>query len=309
LKVFIAEAEGLVSESNLEIYPIAQEWKMGTGTYLDVPITTNGACWVSPTFNGSVAWSSSGTDSNGNLITSSYNSSYTSQGGGSWFYEDNSSNSYKLTQSFDIKTYKDIKIDVKNIVENWYSGSLENNGFIVKWEDTIEFNSSSAIQPILQFFSSDTNTIYPPQLEIKWDDYSSVLNLIPTSSILTDPTNILISVTNNIGTFKLDSVNKFRLNIAPKYPIKTWSTESIFVSTNYLPSSSFYAVKDLDTNEMIIDFDDIYTKISSDSNGNFFTLYMNGLQPERYYKILIKTIMDGTTLIIDDNYYFKIING
>jgi len=36
---------------------------------------------------------------------------------------------------------------------------------------------------------------------------------------------------------------------------------------------------------------------------------MNGLQPERYYTILIKTIIDGSTIIFDDHYYFKIVNG
>jgi len=41
----------------------------------------------------------------------------------------------------------------------------------------------------------------------------------------------------------------------------------------------------------------------------FFDLYMNGLQPERYYTILIKTTINGSTLVFDNNYSFKIING
>jgi hypothetical protein len=36
---------------------------------------------------------------------------------------------------------------------------------------------------------------------------------------------------------------------------------------------------------------------------------MSGLEPERYYKILIKTLINGSTIIFDDNYYFKVING
>jgi hypothetical protein len=36
---------------------------------------------------------------------------------------------------------------------------------------------------------------------------------------------------------------------------------------------------------------------------------MSGLEPERYYKILIKTIIKGSTIISDDNYYFKVVNG
>ena len=41
----------------------------------------------------------------------------------------------------------------------------------------------------------------------------------------------------------------------------------------------------------------------------YFDLYMNGLQPERYYTILIKTTINGSTLVFDNNYSFKIING
>jgi hypothetical protein len=36
---------------------------------------------------------------------------------------------------------------------------------------------------------------------------------------------------------------------------------------------------------------------------------MNGLEPERYYSILVKTTIDGETIIFDDNLYFKVING
>ena len=69
-----------------------------------------------------------------------------------------------------------------------------------------------------------------------------------------------------------------------------------------------YSVKDLDTNETLIDFDPKFTKISCDATSNYFDIYMNGLQPERYYKILIQTTISGSTIIKDDNYYFKVIN-
>jgi hypothetical protein len=71
-----------------------------------------------------------------------------------------------------------------------------------------------------------------------------------------------------------------------------------------------YAIKDLDTNEFVVDFDPKFTKISCDPiKGNYFDVYMNGLEPERYYKILIQTTISGSTIVKDDNYYFKIVNG
>ena len=65
----------------------------------------------------------------------------------------------------------------------------------------------------------------------------------------------------------------------------------------------------MDTNEFVINFDPIYTKLSSDNEGNYFDIYMNGLEPERYYKILVKTTINNSTMVLDDNYYFKIVNG
>ena len=59
----------------------------------------------------------------------------------------------------------------------------------------------------------------------------------------------------------------------------------------------------------MIDFDSTYTKLSCDTSGSYFTMYMNGLEPERYYKILIQTIISGSTIVKDDQYYFKIVNG
>jgi hypothetical protein len=118
-----------------------------------------------------------------------------------------------------------------------------------------------------------------------------------------------MSLAENPGEFFPESVNKFYINVSPLYPTRTYQTASIFTNLNYLPTSSYYAIKDLATNEFVVNFDPLYTQISSDTNGNYFTVYMSGLEPERYYKILIKTIINGSTIIFDDNYYFKVING
>ena len=39
----------------------------------------------------------------------------------------------------------------------------------------------------------------------------------------------------------------------------------------------------------------------------YFNLYMNGLQPERYYRMLFKHINNDGTQIYDDNYHFKVV--
>ena len=169
--------------------------------------------------------------------------------------------SFKSTQSFDVRSVKDIDIPVKEVVSRWYSGSMDNNGFIIKWEDAVEWNTSVQVQPVMQFYSVDTNTIYPPELQLKWKDYSTILTGSATGSIV-DTTNLVSSLAENPGYFTPQSVNRFRFNVAPKYPIRVYTTASQFTGTNYLPTSSCYAIKDLDTNEFVVDFDDTYTQLS-----------------------------------------------
>ena len=59
---------------------------------------------------------------------------------------------------------------------------------------------------------------------------------------------------------------------------------------------------------MVIEsFDSNFTKLSADSKGNYFNLHIKGLQPERYYRILIKQHDPFGTVIHDNDYYFKVI--
>ena len=60
---------------------------------------------------------------------------------------------------------------------------------------------------------------------------------------------------------------------------------------------------------MVIDYDTVFTKISADNTSNYFDIYMDGLQPERYYRLLVKTEIDGTTSIIDNDQIFKVVRN
>jgi hypothetical protein len=331
IKNFIAEAQGLTQPTDLEILPLAQDWNNGTGYFLNIPQTTDGACWNAPLYSGSSGWSLSGTYSglNGDYdYVSYYNSSYSSPGGGNWYTDSSGSlyvtigyvvtgyiqssggsgSSAGTSVTFKNRDVKDLTANVKNAVQEWYSGSIPNYGFIVKLTSSLEWNPNQNIQPTLKYYSVDTNTIYPPTLEFRWRDYSTVLTGSATGSIVTT-SNIKMSLAENPGTFFPESINKFYVNVSPLYPPRVFQTSSLYTNLNYLPTSSYYAIKDLATNEYVINFDDNYTQISSDGNGNYFTVYMSGLEPERYYKILIKSIINGSTMIYDDNYYFKVING
>jgi hypothetical protein len=303
LKNFIAEAQGINQNTLLEVRATAQEWNNGNGYTLDNPIVEDGVSWTYSLYSGSGAWSMGGSNSGG-TYTGSYDSTYSSQGGGNWY----TSSNYLVTESFSLRNVKDIEINTTNIVNAWYSASLPNYGFLVKLTGSLEFNSSEYVQPVFKFYSVDTNTIYPPTLEFRWRDYSTVLTGSATGSIVTT-SNIKMSLSENPGTFFPESINRFYINVSPLYPTRVYQTSSLYTNLNYLPTASYYAIKDLDTNEYVVNFDDNYTQISSDSTGNYFDVYMSGLEPERYYKILIKSTIQGSTIIYDDSYYFKVING
>ena len=323
-KCFIATAQSINLDYELFVYPVSGSWGMGTGKYLDQPISTDGVSWQWQTYKGGQQW---GTITGGNLyITASYSSS--NIGGGIWYYS--SSHPFPITasQTFTYRSDKDLNVNVKNIVEVWRSSSLgtatgfgtqiNNEGFLVKWktypersyEDTegypVEFNPAKAVQPVLQYYSVDTHTIYPPTLEIKWNDSiyatSSQVPLINTSQAY-------VSIINNNGFFYSQSIQQFRVDCRPQFPPIIFQTASIYTTNYYLPTASYWAIKDLDTNEYVVDFDLTYTKLSADATSSFFTVYMNGLQPERYYTILIQTTIEGTTQVFDRNYNFKVING
>lgn len=320
LKCYIATAQGVIAQTDLEVYPVSAPWNNGSGTYLDSPYTTNGVSWRYRTYanDDTNRWASGGYPA---YVTGSYSGSANDTppspfiGGGTWYTGSSDPNHTNLTptQSFDYRTTKDLNVDVSDIVKVWYSSSnaiggytnIQNNGFIVKWEKAIEFSTSDAVQPIMQFYSVDTNTIYPPCLEIKWDDQefdTGSLSPITTS-------NFYASLDNNPGIFAPESINRFRINAREEFPVRTFKTTSLYTDNKYLNSGSLYAIKDLDTNEFVVDFDSQFTKISCDPDGNYFDVYMNGLEPERYYKILIQTSISGSTVVKDDNYYFKVVNG
>lgn len=285
LKLYLANASTLPTEYTLITYPLYESWEMGTGKAGNIPITTDGVSWKYRTASTGSSWSITS-----NQATSSY--LVANPGGGSWYTA-----SY-ATQEFSEYVKKDIVMDVTNIVKMYVSGSIPNNGFIIKNSGSIEFDTNFLYG--LSYFSRDTNTIYPPVLEFRWDDSSNVTGSYIASS------DMYLSISNNYVTFNEDAVHRFRLNAREQFPARTFVTSSIYTQHKLLPTASYYSIRDAKTNDIIVDFDDNYTKISSDSTGNYFDLYMNGLEPERYYRILIKTIVDGSKIILDDQYFFKI---
>ena len=291
LKLYLSYASEIPLDYIIYSYPVSGSWNVGTGKLADSPITTDGASWKYRDEISGSTWFGVGFPAG---TTGSYNGS--NSGGGLWF-----TGSYETSQSFSHNSSKDIELKVTNITNAWSSSSISNEGFIIKHSNSIEFTTASKFET--KYFSAETHTIYPPCLEIRWNDsvYSSSLTQI-TSDL------VVATIANNQSEYQQDSVQRFRVNVRDKFPTRTFQTASVYLNNKILPTSSYWSIKDLDTEEIIVDFDTNYTKISADSQGNYFDVYMNGLQPERYYQLLVKTVLSNKeVLVLNQDYYFKVV--
>ena len=325
LNMYISEASDIPYSYGLEARPISQSWEMGIGRANHFPQTTEGVSWEYRDGKiGQSTWATSSwaAGSSGSWSTGSSNYSTTIGaafgagtsgeastigGGGTWYTT--GSDDYYASEAFTYKS-SDVRMDVTNIVKKWISGSdnsatggIPNYGFMIKRSGSEERDATA--RGSLKFFSRDTHTIYSPKLEICWDDSSFNTGSLDVLDILDK--DVIVYMKHNKGSYKENSRTRFRLYGREKYPPKTYATKSAGLTVKYLPSSSYYSVKDAHTNETVVPFQVPYTTISCDSNSNYFDLYMDGLQPERYYKFVFKTVSGSRIEYYDNDYLFKVV--
>jgi hypothetical protein len=312
LNLYDATSEEVEAEQYVYAYMVSgSAWKQGTGKLDHDPVTDDGASWRYRDEENSTPWVT------GSVLTD----------GGSWFtssidgqYE--VSSSYQLT--FD---KKDLRIDVTDMVNNhiYSSSAYPNRGFILKREsisptdytfgytsgsDTTKDESSSDRLGNLKYFGRETHTIYPPKLEVVWDDSSWSTGSLDALSG-DDLSRLKVYFKNLRTEYKEGSKVKFQVVGRELYPTTAFSSSAAELTVKYLPSASaYYQVKDADTEEVVIPYG-TGSKISCDSTGNYFRLWMNGLQAERNYRFCIKVVSgsgsDEEINYYDDNYEFRVV--
>lgn len=288
LSLYTTDVKEIPLSYTVEVAAVSQSWEMGVGKTADSPITTDGVSWTYRDRLDGTSWL---TSSFANGSTGSF-SSY--PGGGTWY------TASIATQSFEFQS-TDLRVNVTNIVNNWLSGSFSNDGFLIRRTTDEEQNNSN--MGALQFFSRDTHTIYPPKLEIAWDDSSYV-----TASLveITSSDSFLIYSPNLESSYNENAKAKIRIVGRLKYPTRTYSTQSAYTTvTHRLPTSSYYSIIDATSQDTIIPYDTSCTKLSCDAYGNYFKLWMNTFQPERVYRLLVKVVTSETEEIFND-FIFKV---
>ncbi len=312
LNLYDASSEEVLQTQNLFAYMVSgSDWTEGTGKLDDVPTTTDGVSYQYRNQDSKTPWVT------GSVLTD----------GGAW-WTGSIDAQYEVSSSFSMtKATTDVRIDVTDLVKNHiYSSSVyPNRGFIVKREslltgsrdfsfnpgsDTTKDESSSTRLGNLKFFSTETHTIYPPKLEVMWDDSSWSTGSLSALSA-NDLSRLKVYFKNLRTEYKENSKIKFDVVGRELYPTTGFSSSVAELNVKYLPSASaYYQVKDAETEEVIIPFG-TGSKISCDSTGNYFRLWMNGLQAERNYRFSIKVVSgsgsDEEINYYDDDYEFRVV--
>jgi len=300
LNLYTSHAKNLPAEYDIVAKLLAQDWEAGTG-FLSDP-TTDGISWKYP-ISGALWFSSS---QNVQIGTSTLYAAGGSTGGGSYMYQSASLGSQAgllTSQSFSYQT-TDLALDVTDAFAVWLSGSdgatIPNYGFLLKFSDTDELDSSKA--GFIRFFSRETHTIYVPRLVVYWDNSTYTTGSL--SLVNTESFSIYTSVK---PSYKTTEVSKIRVYTRDKFPQKSATNLFPIQTVKRLPSTTYYSIIDAATDEVIIPYDNIYTKVSCDSTSNYLMLDFNGLMPERYYRLEFKLINGVEEQYISDQIYFKVI--
>lgn len=142
--------------------------------------------------------------------------------------------------------------------------------------------------------------------------YSYTSSIEMTSSVFTAlDTNrpFAVSISNVKPTYKAGDIAKISVFGRKQFPLKTFgktTQQAQYLVPEFLPTSSYYALKDNETGEIIMNFDS-YTRIGCEyPEGNYFVLDTTSLPQERYYKVLIRVDDGQTVYTVDTGKTFKV---
>lgn len=302
LKLYSVQELEVPKSYTIEARALANSWENGSGgsvTYGAESTNTSivdGATWLTVAGLGTTTWSSSYTQSpSGKDIQYNITSSV---GGGVWYTASIAS------QSFNYKTTDTFSVDVTDIVKQWQTGSLPNYGFLVAFRNS-EIVANNYPETNLQFYSSNTDTVYEPQLYISWA--GSQTYITGSQSVITYESEPIVYMRASNKVFRKNSKVRILLGARDRYPRPAFTQNSVFATTRALTSASYYQIKDAHSDEIVIPYSEA-TKINTNISGSYFDFYTTMMYPERYYKFEFKSVLSDSNIIFESNdYTFKIV--
>lgn len=273
LNLKIANAIKVNRYQKLDVHLVSGSWTEGSGYfYQDVQNSQDGVTWNMKDMQ--VSWSNAGGD-----------------------YATNISASYTLSKV----PIQDVKIDVTNLIAPIVSGSnqLPWNGLLVKFPSIDEGSTSN--KGNIKFFSVNTHTIFAPTLEVNYVDQVFItgsLKRIPNSNVSILPQNLKESYTQG-------EVDKVYFVVRDKYPDKRFDAVQRYRTQYYLPSESYFRIRDEVSDVVLYDFD-AYSAISCDVSGSYFILNTSQFEPNRLYTIDLKIKSGSLVFFPEFKYTFKV---
>jgi hypothetical protein len=274
LNLRIANATRVNRYQQVEVYPVSHSWIEGSGYfYQDIENVQDGVSWQSA--SATFTWETPGADYDVTSVSSSY--------------------------TFTKFPIEDIKIDVTDILEPVVYGTntVPWNGLLLKFPTADEENYSNVGN--IKFFSSNTHTVFSPTLEILWTDQSFItgsLKPITNSKLSILPKNLKES-------YIVGEIDKVYLVVRDQFPDKRFDSVQRYKSTYFLPSESYFRIRDVVSGVTLYDFD-LYSAVSCDATGSYFVLDTTYLEPDRYYSIDLKVKSNNLVFYPNFNYEFKV---
>jgi len=133
--------------------------------------------------------------------------------------------------------------------------------------------------------------------------YTSSIEFTSSNMTALNISNPFTIITQNVRPiYKAGDIAKIKVFARKQFPLKSFgisSQQEQYLVPEYLPTSSYYALKDNETGEIVLDFDD-YTQLSCGyPYGNYFVIDTSGMPQERHYRVLIR-VKDGQSIYTTD---------
>lgn len=293
LNLYLADAKNINRYQKIEVCPISSSWIEGSGYYYqNVKNVGDGVTWqtASVAFGTPTTWSNAG-----GTISTTLTASY---------------------QFSEIPLTSNVRINVTSLVaplieglptaQELASGSASAqvppwNGWLIKFPTADETNQNNIGN--IKFFSGNTHTVFEPTLEVVWRDQTFVtgsLKTLPSSNVSITPKNLKQSYIQG-------EVDKIYLVVRDKYPDKKFDSVQRYKNVYYLPSESYFRIRDEASDTQIHRFD-AFSAINCDASGSYIKLNTTGLNIGRYYSLDLKIKSGELVFFPEFNYTFRIDN-
>lgn len=282
LRMFNAEHTGTTPVNfTVKVNPISTTWNEGIGLDMETYTDKDASNWISSSFG--TAWDSEG---------GAYNTAGT----------------YEKNFTFESGT-EDLLVDVTNVVEAWIASTIDNYGFLIRLDSSLEDGSQERSYYTKKFFSRGSEYLMQrPAIEARWDSSSSDSSLLPSPYVQSD--EYVANITNLKTSYRKYESTTLKVHTRKRDWQPNVYNVAVATSSVDLISEMYYKVTRVADNFEVIGYSTssapYYSKLSYGSTGSSFDLDMSLFEENYMYQINFLR-KDGTKYIeLKDKFRFRV---